>query len=102
MASMVLAGVGCPGMLVVSTTLKANDQPFSPGGDLDGDEETNLEEYQYVVGTLGLGTNEYISAATTPNGFWDGNPDLPVAGIAGLALLAAACVLAARRKMGKK
>jgi len=93
--------LGVFGAQVVTIPGKAADEPFSATGDLDGDGATNLEEHG-SIDSLGLGRVEYVAAASTPGPFWEGNPDLPAAGVAGLVLLAGACVLIGKRAMGKK
>lgn len=61
------------------TEAKAANEPLSPEGDYDGDGYTNLEEAQAVSSA-----EEYAIAAS---GGYAG-PGVPVAGLAGLALLA--------------
>ena len=67
---------------------KTITEPFSAQGDFDGDGVSNVTEYNDVMSTGGdIGV--FIEAATDPSPFWPGNPDVPVAGAAALALLAA-------------
>ena len=60
---------------------------LSAFGDADGDTKTNIEEWDEVM-AAGGGIDTWLDAATDPDNFWAGNPDMPVAGILGLALLA--------------
>jgi len=55
-----------------------SNEIFSADGDLDGDGDTNLEEYLAVTDRGGDMT-AFVSAATTVGPFWPGNPDLPIA-----------------------
>ena len=68
---------------------KASLQDLSPNGDPDQDGYTNLEEYLNVVAD-GNDEAEYVRAALNPlvNGSESSVADLPIAGIAGLGLLA--------------
>jgi len=70
-------------------------------GDYDGDGQTNLEEYE-AVAALGGGPEMYAAAASTNGPFWPGNPELPVAGFVGLALLAASCIAGGALSLRKK
>jgi len=67
------------------------------GGDLDGDGYTNLQEYEYMV-ARGASPTQYAYAAS--GGF--AGQAVPVVGLVGLGLLAAACsvggAMALRRK----
>ncbi len=79
---------------------KAGDL-YSAGGDLDGDGRTNLTEYNQVV-AVGGGIDTFVIAATDPDNFWPGNPELPVAGILGLGLLAGSLLAGAALAIRKK
>jgi PKD repeat protein len=74
---------------------------FGADGDVDGDGKTNLEEYEAVM-AAGGDIDTFIDAATDPYNFWDGNPDLPVAGILGLGLLAGTMLAGAALAIRKK
>jgi len=74
---------------------------FGADGDADGDGLTNLVEYEQVVATGG-GIATFVDAATDYDNFWDGNPDLPVAGILGLGLLVGAMLAGAALALRKK
>lgn len=84
------------------------EAPFSAGGDFDGDDLTNLEEWDAVVAYLGSGassealTDMFIDAATDPGNFGPYNPDLPVAGIVGLGLLVGSMLAGAALAFRKK
>jgi len=84
---------------VVGGAGKASGEPFSGGGDLDGDLRTNLQEATTVIAGGG-GRPEFLAAAT--NYVDDGTGALPIAGVAGLAALAAACVAAAGLALRRK
>ncbi len=79
-------GVGCGG------PSKDVDEPFSAPGDFDRDGLSNLEEYNQVL-AAGGDIDTFVAAASDPSPFWPGNPALPVAGLAGLGVLAAAFVV---------
>jgi PKD repeat protein len=85
---------------VVFGNAKAGDL-FSADGDLDGDLLTNKDEYDQVV-AVGGGIDTFVDAATDPGNFWPGNPDLPVAGILGLGLLAGSLLAGAALSFRKK
>jgi len=74
---------------------------FGADGDLDGDGLTNLTEWNQIV-AAGGGIDTFVDAATDPDNFWTGNPDLPVTGILGLGLLAGAVLMSAARALRKK
>ena len=80
-----------------------SNEIFSAAGDLDGDGDTNLEEYLAVT-DRGGDMSAFVSAATTAGPFWPGNPDLPLAWWPlALALPATGCILLRprRRKTGR-
>ena len=77
----------------IAVTLYGGGTPFSDVGDLDGDGDSNLEEYDEVVVTHGTNLEGYIRAALYNSPFWAGNPNLPAAGMVALGLLACACAL---------
>jgi len=72
---------------VVREPGKGIDEPFSASGDCDGDGNTNIEEYQYVIASGG-DIDAFAVAASENSPFWIGNPEVPVAGVWGLVLLA--------------
>lgn len=81
---------------------KANGEPFSAQGDLDGDGLSNLEEYQNVI-NANLTMDDYVAAATNP--LLDGTASvdsLPLAGVLGLLTTTAALGLVGRRQLRRK
>jgi hypothetical protein len=58
---------GAAGFLVANGATKAIDEPFSGAGDLDGDDESNANEYDRVV-TQGGGTVEDFASAAADSG----------------------------------
>jgi hypothetical protein len=65
---------------------------FNASGDPDADGLTNTQELANVLLYVG-GKESFVLQALYNDPFWPGNPNLPVAGLAGLALLAGACAL---------
>ena len=78
--------------VVFGTGPKTTNEPFSAEGDFDGDGASNVTEYDEVV-AAGGDVDVFVQAVTDPDNFWPGNPDLPVAGVIGLALLGAGVAL---------
>jgi len=74
---------------------------FSATGDLDNDGLDNVTEYDQVM-AAGGDLETFVMAATDPNNFWPGNPDLPIAGIVGLGLLAGSILTGAAFALRKK
>lgn len=74
---------------------------FAADGDLDGDGKTNAAEYAAVL-AAGGDLDVFLMAATDPYNLWPGNPDLPVAGIIGLGLLAGGMLMSAAVALRKK
>jgi hypothetical protein len=72
--------------VVFGTGEKAPNEPFSAQGDFDGDGISNVAEYDEVM-DAGGDLSVFLEAATDTSPFWPGNPGLPVAGVAALALL---------------
>jgi hypothetical protein len=58
---------GVTGFLVATGSAKTIDEPFSGAGDLDGDDESNADEYDRVV-TQGGGTVEDFASAAADSG----------------------------------
>jgi len=81
--------------------LKDAGEPFSGPGDLNGDGITNAETYALVVASGGT-IETFVGAASGSTPFWPGNPDLPVGGIAGLALLVGAALLGGHALLKRK
>lgn len=71
--------------LVPYTEGKAENEPLSAEGDFDGDGYKNLEEYQYIAAHGGSPADYGYAASGGIAG-----PGTPVAGVAGLCLLAGA------------
>jgi hypothetical protein len=65
---------GAAGFLVANGAAKAIDEPFSGTGDLDGDDESNADEYDRVV-TQGGGTVEDFASAAADSGNTADPPD---------------------------
>ena len=80
---------------------KAGNEVFSGAGDLDMDGLTNLEEYNLVKASVPAAEVKatFVAAAMDPYNFWQGNPGMPAATLAGLGALAGAVILAARRML---
>ncbi len=64
------------------------DEPLSPGGDLDGDEVSNQEEYDNVR-KFGGSRSEFYEAVADP----EAGHIVPVGGIVALAVMVGACVI---------
>jgi len=77
---------------------KTATEPFSGTGDYDGNGDTNAE----VAAKVGSDPETFVAAASGANDWYSGNPDLPVAGILGLALLAGACVMGGAASIRRK
>jgi hypothetical protein len=87
-----------PELEIYGTGGKLGDEPYSGAGDYDGDGKTNNEVFNAVNGAGG-DVQDFINGATGAAGpFWPGNPDLPVAGMLGLAILSGALVVAYTRR----
>ena len=65
---------GAAGFLVANGAAKAINEPFSGTGDLDGDDESNADEYDRVV-TQGGGTIEDFASAAADSGNTVDPPD---------------------------
>ena len=74
---------------------------FAGYGNFDGDDLTNAEEWAAVL-AAGKGLDEFLLAATDPNNFWPGNPEIPVAGVIGAGLLAGTLLIAAAHALRRK
>lgn len=72
-----------------------NGEPFSPGGDLDGDGVTNQEVFE-AVAAAGGDVYDYIEGVDPA--FYAGPPEMPVAGGAAVALLFVVAAAAALRR----
>lgn len=84
-----LVAVTAPTFDVYSCIGKTTNEPFAAAGDYDNDGVTNLTTY----GITGGGA-AFVAAASGANPFYAGNPNVPVAGLLGLSLLASACAAA--------
>lgn len=73
---------------VVGVT-KLDNEPFSAAGDYDGVGMINAEVYAYVE-AAGGDAADFVAGASGSSDFWTGNPELPAAGIIGLAALVSA------------
>ncbi len=93
----VLLAIPAPSFTGIYGGAKTADEPFSGHGDYNGNGDTNAAVYAAVGGGAA-----FVAAASGANGFYEGNPALPVAGILGLSLLASACAAAGAFVIRKK
>jgi len=80
--------VTIPYFTIYGTASKSATEPFSAEGDYNGDGLSNKEAYDLVT-AAGGGREAFVQAAASDNGFWQGNPALPVAAMPALCALAA-------------
>jgi hypothetical protein len=83
---------------VIKDVSKSLDEPFSADGDCDGDGASNLDEYVYVV-AAGGDIEDFMMEAGEDNPLWPGNPALPAAGAASLALTCLLIVLSIKHRL---
>jgi len=94
-------GVTIPEFVIYGSAGKTADEPLSALGDFDDDGVSNLVVYQGIVASGG-GIADFVAAATGSNPFWPGNPNLPVAGLLGLGVMAGALVTGGAFKLRKR
>ncbi|NIA15695.1 MAG: DUF5011 domain-containing protein, partial [Nitrospiraceae bacterium] len=80
---------------------KTDSEPFSADGDLDGDGISNVDEYDAVI-AAGGDLDLFLQVVSDASAFWPGNPDLPVASMVGLGLLAGAVSLGSLLSLRRK
>lgn len=86
--------VDIPRFDIYGTTYKSANEPLSAAGDYNGDGLTNKEAYDLVT-AAGGNREMFVQAAASDDGFWQGNPALPVAGFPALLAMSAGLAAAA-------
>jgi hypothetical protein len=78
-------------------SMPTNATIYSDFGDYNGDATAADPSYNdrlsFRIGEAGGTTDEFVQAAVGLSPFWPGNPNVPVAGIVGLGILAGGCAV---------
>ena len=94
----IIGTISWPDMVIYGVSGKTATEPFSGTGDYNGNGDTNAQ----VEDAVGSDPATFVAAASGANVWYSGNPEMPVAGILGLALLAGACVMGGAASIRRK